>query len=62
MSKVRPCEILAIMPFWLLWWWPDVDVVPVAPRGAALNGPDLHRLAEEAKEDAGRPGGTGNGR
>jgi hypothetical protein len=55
MSKVRPFEILAVMPFWLLWWWPDVDVVPMAPRGAALYDPDLHGLEEAGEDDAEPP-------
>jgi hypothetical protein len=55
MSKVRPCEILAVMPFWVSWWWPDVDVVPVAPRGATLHVSDLHGLEEAGKDDAEPP-------
>jgi hypothetical protein len=55
MSKVRPCEILAVMHFWLLWWWPDVHAVPVAPPSVALDDPDLHGLAEPGKDDAEPP-------
>jgi hypothetical protein len=51
MSKVRPCEILAVMPFWVSWWWTDVHVVPVAPRGAVLHDQNLHGLAKAAKDD-----------
>jgi hypothetical protein len=52
MSKVWPCEILAVMPFWLVWWWLDVHVVPVAPHGAAFHDLDLHGLEEVGKDDA----------